>query len=164
MKRIKHILIFSTVAILIMFFLSSCIPISVGKPVRTKSEKAAQASKKKEKSRNKQEVVVVKGPEEFDEEILQADGPIFVDFGAHWCPPCNKLSPHVKKLASEIGDDVKVVKLYEDETGGVNKSVFAKYRIRAFPTLTIWKDGKEVARTTGYRDYAALEKWVNSNV
>ena len=110
------------------------------------------------------DVLHIQGDEHFQKEVLEYEGVVLVDVTAGWCPPCKRLSPHIDKLASEYADKLKIVKVYEDDKGKPNSGILTKYKIRAFPTLIIFKSGDEVAREMGYRDYNALKNWVDEHI
>ena len=83
----------------------------------------------------------------FKSEVLEADGPVMVDFGAVWCGPCKMLDPIVDELAGEWGDSIKVVKLDIDH----NPEIAIQYHIMGVPTLMVFKDGEVQERITGYQ-------------
>jgi len=74
----------------------------------------------------------------FDEEVLQAQEPVLVDFSAVWCPPCRVLEPVVEELAGEYAGRVKVAKLDADQY----QETVSRYQIRGLPTLLFFKDGQ----------------------
>ena len=74
----------------------------------------------------------------FDEEVLQSEKPVMVDFWAAWCAPCRTLEPTVDQIAQEYSERAKVVKLNVDE----NTEISSKYNIRGIPTLLLFKEGK----------------------
>lgn len=80
--------------------------------------------------------------ENFEQDVLQAAGPVLVDFWATWCMPCRMQGPAIEKLAEE---GYNAGKLNVDE----EESVAARYRVMSIPTLIIFKDGKEVDRMVG---------------
>ena len=83
----------------------------------------------------------------FEQEVLNSNIPVLIDFYADWCGPCKMLSPTVDEVASE-NDDIKVVKINVDES----QEVAIKYQIMSIPTLVVIKNGKEVNRSVGVID------------
>ena len=83
----------------------------------------------------------------FQQEVLNSNIPVLIDFYADWCGPCKMLSPTVDEVASE-NDDIKVVKIDVDES----QEVAIKYQIMSIPTLVVIKNGKEVNRSVGVID------------
>jgi thioredoxin 1 len=81
----------------------------------------------------------------FDQEVLQSDLPVLVDFWAPWCGPCLAIAPIVEELATDYGSKLKVVKCNIDD----NPKVPGKYGIRAIPTLIIFKGGNVGEQITG---------------
>ncbi len=96
----------------------------------------------------------------FESEVLQADGPVVVDFWAEWCGPCKVMSPLVDQLADELGDKVKVVKVNIDE----NPNSPTKYGVRGIPTFMVFKGGQLVDTKVGSMSKTQLSDWVNSSV
>ena len=81
----------------------------------------------------------------FNEDVLQSDIPVLVDFWAPWCGPCKMVAPVVSEIAQQFKDKVKVVKLNTDE----NPNTASKYGIRSIPTLMIFKGGQRVDMVVG---------------
>lgn len=80
----------------------------------------------------------------FDQEVLNSDVPVLVDFWAEWCGPCKMLSPVVDKIA-ESADGFKVAKVNVDDEAGLAM----RYQVVSIPTLIVFKDGKEAKRNVG---------------
>ena len=73
----------------------------------------------------------------FQQEVLDADQPVLVDFWASWGAPCRMLAPTIDEVAKDFEDRAKVVKLNVDENGTTSM----KYNIKGIPTLLLFKDG-----------------------
>jgi thioredoxin 1 len=82
---------------------------------------------------------------DFQNEVLNASGPVLVDFSAVWCQPCKALDPLVKQLAAEWQGRVKVVKMDADQS----PNILMQYGVLGIPTLLLFKDGQPVERLTG---------------
>ncbi len=82
--------------------------------------------------------------ENFNEEVLNSDKPVLVDFWAPWCGPCRMVVPIVEEIAEERSD-IKVVKINVDEQG----ELAAQFQVMSIPTLMVFKDGKVVNQSMG---------------
>jgi thioredoxin 1 len=82
----------------------------------------------------------------FEAEVLEAQVPVLVDFGAEWCHPCKQLDPIVEELAQEWDGKLKVVKLDID----TNVDTTMKFGVMGVPTLMLFVGGEPVERLTGF--------------
>ena len=82
--------------------------------------------------------------ENFEQEVLQADKTVLVDFWASWCGPCKMLSPVIEEIADERSD-IKVGKVNIDE----HPELAQKYGVMSIPTVLVIKDGEEVNKLVG---------------
>lgn len=82
----------------------------------------------------------------FPKEVLEAELPVFVEFGASWCGPCQMAEPVVEELAKEYEGKIKVGKLNVDE----NPQIPQKLGIMSIPTVIIFKNGEELKRLVGF--------------
>ena len=80
----------------------------------------------------------------FEQEVLNSDIPVLIDFYADWCAPCRIFSPIVEEVAQE-NSNIKVVKVNVDES----QAITTKYQIMSMPTLVVIKNGNEVTRSVG---------------
>jgi thioredoxin 1 len=90
--------------------------------------------------------------ETFVREVLESKVPVLLDFGATWCGPCRALEPVLEKLATQLGDRVKVLAIDADDSA----AIATKYRVRAVPTVISFVGGQEHKRHTGVASLDAL--------
>lgn len=83
---------------------------------------------------------------DFDTQVLASKTPVFVDFWATWCGPCRIAGPVIEELSEEYKDQMIFAKLDVDE----NPVQSQKYGIMSIPTVVVFKDGKEIARQSGF--------------
>jgi thioredoxin 1 len=92
--------------------------------------------------------VVTANDDNFDREVLAADGPVLVDFGATWCGPCRALEPIVSAVAAEREGRLKVVTVDIDDA----PEVVRRYGVRSAPTLMVFASGAKRAQHVGLLD------------
>ncbi len=89
--------------------------------------------------------------ENFDQ-IINGDKPVLVDFWATWCGPCKMVGPIIEELSEELKDEIVVAKLDVDQ----QQEIAVKYQVMSIPTLILFKDGKEVKRSVGFKPKARI--------
>ena len=98
--------------------------------------------------------------ENFEQEVLQSDQPVLVDFWAEWCMPCKMLAPTIDEVASSFSGKAKVGKLDTD----ANRNVSMKYGISAIPTVLLFKDGEIAKKFVGITNKNDLEAAINEAI
>ncbi|MGR0318579.1 thioredoxin [Agromyces sp. GXQ0307] len=90
----------------------------------------------------------------FEQEVLQNDKAVLVDFWAEWCGPCRAVSPILDQIATEHSDKLDIVKLNVDE----NPGLAMKYQITAIPAMKVFKGGEVVRTVIGAKPKPILEQ------
>ena len=88
----------------------------------------------------------------WQQEVLEADKPVLIDFWAEWCGPCRMVGHIIDEIATEQADNIKVLKLNVDE----NPDTARQYRVMSIPTMLVIKDGVEKKRLVGAKNKGAL--------
>jgi thioredoxin 1 len=96
----------------------------------------------------------------FEQEVLNAPGPVLVDFWAEWCGPCRVIAPALEEISNELGDKVTVAKLNIDD----NPDAPARYGVRGIPTMILFKDGAPAATKVGAAPKSALQNWLEGEL
>ena len=96
----------------------------------------------------------------FEAEVVNAEGPVLVDYWADWCGPCKMIAPILDEIAEEYKDKIKIAKLNIDE----NPATPPKYGIRGIPTLMLFKGGNVEATKVGAVSKSQLTAFIDSNV
>lgn len=98
--------------------------------------------------------------ENWNQDVLGSDKLVLVDYWASWCGPCRMVAPIVEELADEYVGKVVIGKLNVDE----NQAISSQYGVMSIPTLALFKDGKIVEKTVGFRGKADLVKMLTAHV
>jgi thioredoxin 1 len=90
----------------------------------------------------------------WDEEVVQSEKAVIVDFWAEWCGPCHAVAPVLDRIADERQDEVKLVKVNIDEEQGLAQ----RFGIASIPTIVLFKNGEPAAAAIGAQPKSALER------
>jgi thioredoxin 1 len=96
----------------------------------------------------------------FQDDVINSDTPVLVDYWAEWCGPCKMIAPILDEVAGEYTDRLKICKIDVD----ANQETPPKYGIRGIPTLMLFKNGEVEATKVGALSKSQLQAFLDSNI
>ena len=96
----------------------------------------------------------------FENEVLQSQTPVLVDYWAEWCGPCKMIAPALEEIAQELDGKVTVAKLNIDD----NPETPGRYGVRGIPTMLLFRGGQPVAQKVGAAPRSQIQQWLEANL
>ena len=96
----------------------------------------------------------------FEEDVINKEKPILVDFWAEWCRPCKQIGPILEEISNEYNDKIIIGKLDVDQ----NPETPGKYQIRGIPTMLLFKNGELIDTKVGMSSKNDLTDWIDKNI
>lgn len=97
---------------------------------------------------------------DFEQDVLNADRPVLVDYWAEWCGPCKMIAPILEEIADDYGERLRICKLDID----ANQETPGRYGIRGIPTLMLFKNGEIEATKVGALSKSQLAAFLDSHI
>jgi thioredoxin 1 len=96
----------------------------------------------------------------FEDDVINSNGPVLVDFWAEWCGPCKMIAPVLEDLADEYAGKLKICKIDVDQ----HKAMAEKYSVKGIPTLIIFNNGDAAGKKVGALSKAQLSAFIDSTI
>ncbi len=106
------------------------------------------------------EKITILTDENFEQEVVQSDGPVVIDFWAPWCAPCKAIAPIMDALSEEYAGKVKFAKLNVDD----NNASAVKFEIRSIPTIMIFRNGQILDQIVGAVPKESVKKLIDKHL